>query len=81
MRVTIMYRNNYDGGDGWTYFPMTIEIADVCPICREKRGTPYPHRFCEDGEWYVVDKWENPCGHLDKYKDCYYEYKKLNKKV
>ena len=76
MKVKIMYRDTYVGGDGWTYYPMTIEIADACPVCGGKRGEPYPYRFCEDGEWYVVDRWDNPCGHIDAYGDCFKEYRK-----
>jgi len=71
-----MYRNNFDGGDGWIYHPMRVNIADVCPACGEKRGEPKPYNFCEDGEWFTVDRWDNPCGHVDAYKDCYFEHKK-----
>lgn len=79
MKVTIMYRNSFTGGDGWKYYPMQIEIADTCPVCGCKRGKPTPGQFCEDGEWFMVDTWRNPCGHLDMYKDCYFEAKKLAK--
>lgn len=77
MIVIIMYRNTFVGGDGWTYYPMRVEIADTCPVCGENRGTPKPYYFCEDGEWFTVDIWDNPCGHIDKYKDCYFESIKL----
>lgn len=73
MRVTVMYRNNFFGGDGWTYYPVTINIADTCPVCGGKRGEPKGKRFCEDGEWFDVDTWENPCGHVDMYRDCLIE--------
>lgn len=74
MIVTIMYRNTYTGGDGWTFYPMNVEISDNCPICGGKRGQPKEKYFCEDGEWYTVETWDNECGHVDKYKDCYFEY-------
>ncbi len=77
MRVTIMYRNNFDGGDGWTSYPITVQIADNCPQCGEKRGTPYNYHFCEDDEWFSVDKWDNPCGHLDTYRKVLQEYRQL----
>lgn len=77
MRVTIMYRNNWFGGDGWTYYPITIEISDRCPKCGRLRGKTYPYRFCEDSQWFVVDKWNNPCEHIDFYKNCIIEAKKL----
>lgn len=66
-----------DGGDGWQYYPKTITIGDYCPICGGKRGEPVNHTFCEDGEWFNVDKWENPCGHIDKYGDCLKEARKI----
>jgi hypothetical protein len=73
MRVTVMYRNNYFGGDGWEYYPKTIDIGNHCPVCGGKRGNPIPRSFCEDGEWYVLDTWENLCGHVDSYKNCLLE--------
>lgn len=79
MLVTVMYRNNWFGGDGWTYYPTTITIADNCPVCGEKRGEPKGHRFHEDGDWFTVDIWTNPCGHLDAYKDCLNEAKEIKK--
>lgn len=67
MKVRVMYRNNYFGGDGWIYYPVTVEIGDRCPVCNSERGKPVPYNFCEDGEWFVVDRWKNPCGHIDYY--------------
>lgn len=73
MKITVMYRNSWFGGDGWTYYPKNIRISDNCPKCGKPRGKTKPYRFCEDGEWFIVDKWENPCGHIDNYKDCLIE--------
>jgi hypothetical protein len=69
MKVTVMYRNSFFGGDGWTYYPKTIEISSNCPKCGQPRGKPYNYNFCEDGEWFSVDRWDNPCGHVDYYGD------------
>ena len=69
MKATIMYRNTFDGGDGWTYFPTTIEIGNFCPKCGGPRGEPVMHRQHEDGEWFTVSRWDNPCGHLDTYEE------------
>jgi len=77
MKVTVMYRNNWFGGDGWTYYPKTIIIGDNCPKCNELRGKPKPYNFCEDGEWFTVDKWDNPCGHIDTYMNCLMEAKHI----
>lgn len=73
MKVTIMYRNTFHGGDGWTYYPMRLEIADKCPKCGGERGKPYGYNFHEDGEWFHVEKWENPCGHIDTYREVWHE--------
>lgn len=77
MKVTVMYRNNWFGGDGWTYYPMQIEIADRCPICGGFRGEAFPHNFHECGEWLTIDRWQNPCGHVDTYKACLIEANEL----
>ncbi len=69
MQVRVMYRNSFEGGDGWTYYPVEVEIGDNCPICGEKRGVPRMQSFCYDGDWYGLSTWSNPCGHIDTYKD------------
>lgn len=63
MIVTVVKRQ------GWHITTPHINIADTCPVCGGPRGKPYHHRFHEDSEWYTVDRWDNPCGHVDKYKD------------
>lgn len=77
MKPIIMYRNSFVGGDGWTYHTMQIEIADTCPICGGPRGEPKSYRFHEDGEWRVVDQWDNPCGHVDTYFNAWKESEAL----
>lgn len=49
--------------------PLTREvtISAYCPQCGGKRGEPRWHRQCDDGEWYSVQVWTNPCGHVDMY--------------
>ena len=63
MIVTVVERH------GWKISTSTIEIANTCPKCGGPRGKPYHYRFHEDGEWYSVNRWDNPCGHIDKYRD------------
>lgn len=54
---------------------MTVEISDFCPVCGGKRGTP-EHGFSYDGSRRLaVDVWENPCGHVDYYKNVRAEYR------
>jgi hypothetical protein len=72
-----MYRNNWFGGDGWTFYPVTVDIKDTCPICGGKRGKPKENRYYECGQSYYLHNWDNPCGHVDMYKDVYIEAKHL----
>ncbi|MFD9422196.1 MULTISPECIES: hypothetical protein [unclassified Streptomyces] len=45
----------------------TVTVAAECPRCGGPRGAAIRHRFCEDGEWYVCDRWTNPCDNVDEY--------------
>lgn len=71
MRVTIMFRDWH--GKTLTAYPVSVEIADTCPVCGGPRGEPYPYRFCEDADWLTVDQWKNPCHHIDTYEAVYRE--------
>ncbi|MEV6565949.1 hypothetical protein [Streptomyces kronopolitis] len=67
-----------DRGDGPGYTGIrivTVTIAAECPRCGGPRGEGSSHRFHEDGEWYVADRWANPCGHLDMYGAVLAEYR------
>lgn len=72
-QVVIMFRGEYVGLNPWRCGPKTVEIDDMCPKCDGPRGEPYWYRFHENGEWYSVHRWNNPCGHIDKYRDVYFE--------
>ena len=74
-QVTVMYRNNWFGGDGWTFHAATVEIGELCPICGMPRGKPYLHRFYDTGKSYTVHKWDNSCGHIDTYRNVLIEGK------
>ncbi|MFD4315073.1 hypothetical protein [Streptomyces sp. NPDC058548] len=56
---------------------VTVTVAPECPRCGGPRGEARPHRFSEDGAWYIVDKWSNGCGHTDSYDAVLAEYRKL----
>ena len=61
-----------DRGSGRDYVGVTIRtvtVSDRCPQCGGPRGvdTIRNHNFHEDGEWLSVDRWTNPCGHVDMY--------------
>jgi hypothetical protein len=51
--------------------------TNTCPICGSKRGKPKWHNQPEDGEWFQVNIWHNECGHIDTYRDCYFESEKI----
>ncbi|HYQ62544.1 hypothetical protein [Actinophytocola sp.] len=46
-----------------------VTISAICPRCGGPRGEPYGHNFCDDGDWSWVQRWNNPCGHVDYYED------------
>ena len=57
--------SNYNYGPDFKY----ITIRSICPVCGGPRGEPRWLNFCEDGDWYQVNVWDNPCGHQDMYAD------------
>lgn len=68
MVVVVMYRW-IDPSGSWGGRPVTVKIADTCPVCGGPRGELRWQTFCEDGEWFTVNVWTNACGHVDKYTD------------
>ena len=72
MRVTVIDRAAM--ARAWGTGPFTIitrelEIADTCPVCGGPRGQPVLHSTYEDGCTAWPHTWDNPCGHIDKYRD------------
>lgn len=65
MTVTIPDRS----GSRWSVELSTVTIPDACPACGGPRGEPTEHQFFEDGVTFTVDRWVNPCGHVDLYQD------------
>lgn len=51
---------------------VVVELPLICGECGGPRGKPYSWRFCEDGEWYMCDRWNNPCGHIETYHSILY---------
>lgn len=47
----------------------TVTISADCRVCGERRGQPRNLNQHEDGVWYSIDVWDNPCGHVDRYED------------
>ncbi|MCD5326804.1 hypothetical protein ACFFU8_17935 [Chromobacterium piscinae] len=78
MKVLITDRGH---GTSYTFDIVEVEIADTCQKCGGPRGTPTRNRYCEDGEFYYVDNWTNPCGHVDRYLDVLREAKALKGEI
>ena len=43
-----------------------LSREDSSRLCRTRRGSRAELDF---GEFYVCDRWDNPCGHVDYYGD------------
>lgn len=59
----------------------TITISAFCPVCGGRRGEPQGLNQCDDGAYYWVQVWTNPCGHTDMYADVVIEAEKLAEAV
>lgn len=46
-----------------------VEISAFCRICGARRGERRGFNQAEDGIYFWVQVWENPCGHVDLYPD------------
>lgn len=44
-----------------------VKISPNCPECGEPRGQIRGSNESEDGAFYHVNVWTNPCGHVDFY--------------
>ncbi|MDX8367710.1 hypothetical protein [Cytobacillus sp. IB215665] len=54
---------------GWLHGTKNMKVEWTCPTCGQEMGQPTAKQFCEDGEFYNVNVWENDCGHVAKYTD------------
>lgn len=79
MTVTIRDRSaERPWGSGPTN-PVTraVTISALCPTCGERRGEPTGLNQCDDGAFYWIQVWSNPCGHVDMYADVVVEAARL----
>ena len=83
MNVTIRDRSaESPWGSGRTNpIARTITIAACCPVCGEGRGEPQGLNQCDDGAYYWVQVWTNPCGHKDNYASVVIEAAKIAEDV
>jgi hypothetical protein len=58
-----------------------VHVSDKCPRCGGQRGESFNYHFSEDGDFYNCSRWNNPCGHVDSYKDVYEEHLLLNSDI
>lgn len=56
-----------------------VEISANCPKCGAPRGEIKNLNSCDDGAYYSVSVWENPCGHSDPYVDVLKEGRVLSR--
>lgn len=70
MTVTVRDRTTEDATWGHGLFfaqLVTVEIPCTCLTCGGPTGEPFGFNGHEDGADYHVDRWINPCGHVDSY--------------
>lgn len=80
MTVTVRDRSSEPAwGTGGRFDPVTrtIEISAFCPVCGGRRGEPFGINEHDDGAWYWVQGWHNPCGHKDTYVSALQEAREL----
>jgi len=65
MKVKVPVRNSA----GYLTSSKLVAVRKVCPVCGGPRGEARPYLMTEDGWNMSVDRWDNPCGHVDKYAD------------
>lgn len=63
--ITIPNRDS----QGWLHGVTNVCVNWECPTCGAPMGEPVLRNYSEDGEYFSVHNWENPCGHLCKYGD------------
>ena len=48
---------------------MRVAVWWACPVCSGPRGEPREATSFDGTYRLVVDRWDNPCSHVDKYDD------------
>ena len=69
MTVTIRVRSAEAAWGSGRTSPVvrTVTISAFCPKCGQRRGEPRGLNQYDDGAYYWVQIWTNPCGHPDPY--------------
>ncbi|MFI6296755.1 hypothetical protein ACIBEJ_34555 [Nonomuraea sp. NPDC050790] len=48
---------------------VTITVPAICTVCGGPRGEVREHQAAVNDHPYIVDVWDNACGHVDMYED------------
>lgn len=69
MTVTVRDRGSESPWGSGPVTPRPVRVSSAyCPQCGQRRGEPRDLNQCDDGAYYWVQIWTNPCGHIDHYK-------------
>lgn len=80
--MTVTVRDHRTEDLSWGHGPhhvvvRRVTISAFCPQCGRPRGKPRWARYHDDGVWYSVQVWNNPCGHLDMYESVLAESRRM----
>jgi uncharacterized protein (DUF983 family) len=53
---------------------VAIDISNRCPVCGGPRGRVFPALAYDGSIRMEVDRFDNPCGHIDKYENLLKEH-------
>ena len=56
-------------GNGYVIGTKSIVVEWKCPVCSQEMGEPRFWDLVEDGAFYPINIWDNPCGHVVEYDD------------
>lgn len=73
-RMTVRVRDNAAETRAWGrgrggVITRVVTVGTRCLRCGGPRGEVRGQNSCDDGEYYHVHKWANPCGHIEMYDD------------
>ncbi len=63
----------WGSGGLYTVVTETVKISADCRVCGRPRGERQGLNQADDGNYYWVQTWVNPCGHQDMYADVMFE--------
>jgi hypothetical protein len=79
MFVTVLYNEKWINNLVDFTNVITLEVSDYCPICASERAVIKKKTVVVNGNLYVIDKWNNPCGHNPNNLEIFIEAQELKK--